>query len=105
MKRRLDLAIALIHDPAFLILDEPTTGLDPVVQTAIWDLISSINRRGKTILVSTHHLEYLETRCNKVGILHEGYMLAVGSPRELMHQYHVKTLNGMFEAVVRGVER
>lgn len=105
MKRRLDLAIALVHDPDFLILDEPTTGLDPLVQTAIWDLISHINKLGKTILVSTHHLEYIEQRCNKVGILHNGYMVAMDSPTALMSQYHTSSLNDVFREVIHGVER
>lgn len=103
MKRRLDLAISLIHDPAILILDEPTTGLDPVVQTSIWNLIHAINRSGKTILVSTHHLEYLEKRCTQVGVLHNGYMVAVASPQQLMKQHGVTTLNDAFSSLVKEV--
>lgn len=72
MKRRLDFAIALIHDPEILILDEPTTGLDPIIRQSIWDLIAHINKQGKTIIVSSHLLDFIEDKCKKIAVLKRG---------------------------------
>ncbi|MBI3033190.1 ABC transporter ATP-binding protein [Candidatus Woesearchaeota archaeon] len=72
MKRRLDFAIALIHDPEILILDEPTTGLDPIIRQSIWDLIEEINKQGKTIIVSSHLLDFIEDKCKKIAVLKRG---------------------------------
>ena len=72
MKRRLDFAISLIHDPEILILDEPTTGLDPMMRKSIWDLIEKIHKEGKTVIVSSHLLDFIEDKCNKIGMLSKG---------------------------------
>ncbi len=72
MKRRLDFAIALIHDPEIIILDEPTTGLDPIMRQNIWNLIEQINKQGKTIIVCSHLLDFIEDKCKKIAVLKKG---------------------------------
>jgi ABC-2 type transport system ATP-binding protein len=82
-QRRVEIAKALLHRPQVLLLDEPTTGLDPGVRLEIWDLLSELRRKeGLTILISTHLLEEAE-RCDRVAILHHGRVVAVGAPAEL----------------------
>jgi ABC-2 type transport system ATP-binding protein len=82
-QRRVELAKALLHRPQVLLLDEPTTGLDPGVRLEIWELLAELRRReGLTILISTHLLEEAE-RCGRVAILHRGQIVALGAPAEL----------------------
>ncbi|MBM9595468.1 ABC transporter ATP-binding protein [Roseitranquillus sediminis] len=83
MKRRLELARALLHDPRLLILDEPTIGLDPQGRLNLWERISSLRANGMTVLMTTHNLPEAET-CDRVGILDRGKLIAVGSPGELI---------------------
>ncbi len=71
-KRRLDFAISLLHDPQVLILDEPTTGLDPLLVEQFWDVVSSVKKNGKTIIVSSHILSELEENCDRVAIMDLG---------------------------------
>lgn len=72
MKRRLDFAISMIHDPKILILDEPTTGLDPILVEQFWKIIKRVAKKGKTILVISHIFPELEANCNRACILHKG---------------------------------
>jgi ABC-2 type transport system ATP-binding protein len=72
MKRRLDIACALIHNPPVLILDEPTADLDPVLRSHIWEVIKRINARGTTVILSSHHLNELDTLCSRIGIIKDG---------------------------------
>ena len=102
MKRRLDFAISLIHDPDILILDEPTTGLDPVIRKNIWDLILSINKQGKTIIVSSHLLDYIQSHCNKICLLNKG-KTSVYSIRSLAKKYPRMGLNQVFVRLVKDV--
>ena len=82
-QRRVEIAKALLHRPQVLLLDEPTTGLDPGVRLEIWDLLATLRRNeGLTILISTHLLEEAE-RCDRVAILHQGKIVAVGPPADL----------------------
>jgi ABC-2 type transport system ATP-binding protein len=74
MKRRLDFAISLLHDPELLILDEPTTGLDPLLVEQFWHIVSDIRKRGKTILVISHIFSEIQENCNRIGILNKGRM-------------------------------
>jgi ABC-2 type transport system ATP-binding protein len=74
MKRRLDFAISLIHDPELLILDEPTTGLDPILVNEFWEIIRSINKQGKTILVISHIFPEIKQNCNRACILNKGFI-------------------------------
>ena len=84
MKRRLDLAAALIHNPEVLFLDEPTTGLDPVSRTRIWEEVRSINRElGVTIFLTTQYLEEADALADRVGIINRGTLAAQGTPEEL----------------------
>jgi len=71
-KRRLDVALSLVHDPSILILDEPTTGLDPILVEEFWELIARMRKDGKTVLVVTHHLDDVERHCSKAIFLKEG---------------------------------
>jgi ABC-2 type transport system ATP-binding protein len=72
MKRRLDFALSLIHDPMILILDEPTTGLDPLLVESFWHLVDEMRTKGKTVIVVTHHLEDVKAHCTRAVILKDG---------------------------------
>ncbi|MFH1276454.1 MAG: ABC transporter ATP-binding protein [Candidatus Woesearchaeota archaeon] len=78
MKRRLDLALAMIHDPKVLVLDEPTTGLDIILNENIWDLILAIHKSGKTIIVSSHNLVEIEKYCTNVALVSHGKIVPSG---------------------------
>ncbi len=84
MRRRLTLARALINNPDVLILDEPTTGLDPQARHLIWDRLRSLLTRGKTILLTTHFMEEAERLCHRLCIIEEGRKIAEGAPSELV---------------------
>jgi ABC-2 type transport system ATP-binding protein len=83
MKRRLDLASALVHDPRVLFLDEPTTGLDPVSRKAIWEEVAKLNREGTTVFLTTQYLEEADRLANRVGIIDHGDIVAEGTPGSL----------------------
>lgn len=83
MQRRLNLAIALIHSPKLLILDEPTTGLDLEARYDLWELIQTLQGDGMTILLTTHFLEEAQRLCHRIGILKQGQLLAQGTLDEL----------------------
>jgi ABC-2 type transport system ATP-binding protein len=83
MQRRLSLAIALIHQPEFLILDEPTTGLDLEARYDVWEWIRQQQQEGITILLTTHLLDEAERLCQRIGILKQGRLLAQGTLEEL----------------------
>lgn len=87
MERRLDIACALMHDPAVLILDEPTADLDPILRNHIYDLIKKINSKNTTIVLASHHLSDIETVCDRIAILHKGTIIAVGSPDQIKDKY------------------
>jgi lipooligosaccharide transport system ATP-binding protein len=84
MKRRLTLARALINDPEFLVLDEPTTGLDPQARHLIWDRLKELTRRGVTILITTHFMDEAERLCTHLAVMDAGTRIALGTPRELI---------------------
>jgi ABC-2 type transport system ATP-binding protein len=84
MKRRLDLALALIHDPSILFLDEPTTGLDPQSRTALWEEVGRLAREeGVTVFLTTQYLEEADVLADRVGIIDHGHIVAEGTPNEL----------------------
>jgi ABC-2 type transport system ATP-binding protein len=83
MQRRLNIAVALVHQPKLVILDEPTTGLDIEARYEIWELIRQLKNQGITILLTTHFLDEAERLCNKIGILKNGQILAEGSLEQL----------------------
>jgi ABC-2 type transport system ATP-binding protein len=83
MKRRLDLAAALIHNPEVVFLDEPTTGLDPMSRARVWEEVRSLNREGITIFLTTQYLEEADALAHRVGIIDHGRIIAEGAPAEL----------------------
>jgi ABC-2 type transport system ATP-binding protein len=83
MRRRLDLASALVHQPRVLFLDEPTTGLDPVSRKAIWEEVAALNREGTTVFLTTQYLEEADQLANRVGIISGGRIVAEGTPASL----------------------
>jgi ABC-2 type transport system ATP-binding protein len=83
MRRRLDLASALVHEPIVLFLDEPTTGLDPVSRKAIWEEVQKLNAEGTTVFLTTQYLEEADQLADNVGIISEGRIVAEGTPRQL----------------------
>lgn len=87
MKRRLMIARALLNSPSLLILDEPTTGLDPQVRLAIWDKLRELRDRGLTILLSTHYMDEAEKLCDRLLIIDHGQILVSGTPRELIERH------------------
>jgi ABC-2 type transport system ATP-binding protein len=82
-QRRLDLGLALVGDPDLLFLDEPTTGFDPQARRRAWESISSLRSLGKTILLTTHYLDEAERLCDRVAVLRDGEIAAIGRPGEL----------------------
>ena len=83
-KQRLAMACALVGDPDFLFLDEPTTGLDPQARRQLWELIERFKLAGRTILLTTHYMDEAERLCERVGIMDHGKVIALGVPRELV---------------------
>jgi ABC-2 type transport system ATP-binding protein len=83
MKRRLNLAIGLVHNPKVVLLDEPTVGIDPQARNNILEIIRNIAKEGTTILFTTHHLEEAEALCDRLAIIDHGKILATGSVQEL----------------------
>ena len=84
MKRRFQIAKALVHDPKILILDEPTAGVDVELRHELWDYFSDLHKEGKTILLTTHYIEEAELLCDKVAIIDSGKVISKGSPKELI---------------------
>ena len=84
-KQRLALAMALVNDPIVVFLDEPTAGLDPQVRREIYDIIEELKRDKKTVLLTTHYIEEAERLCDRVAIVDQGRVIALGTPRDLKH--------------------
>ncbi|NJR67176.1 MAG: ABC transporter ATP-binding protein, partial [Leptolyngbyaceae cyanobacterium CRU_2_3] len=83
MKRRLQIARALLHQPQILFLDEPTVGLDPQTRRRLWEIIKGLNQQGMTILLTTHYMEEVEYLCNRIGIMDNGKLIELGTLQEL----------------------
>ena len=86
MKRRYQLAKALVHDPEIIILDEPTAGVEVELRHELWDYLRTLHRDGKTILLTTHYIEEAELLCERVAIINKGKIIKDGSPNELTKQ-------------------
>lgn len=85
-QQRFALAASLVNAPELVILDEPTTGLDPVSRRDLWALVSQVRERGATVIVTTHYLEEAEEHCDRLAIINHGRLLASGAPRELINR-------------------
>jgi ABC-2 type transport system ATP-binding protein len=83
-RQRLAVACALVGDPDLLLLDEPTTGLDPQSRRQLWELIRAFRAQGRTVLLTTHYMDEAERLCDQVAVVDHGRVIALGSPRELI---------------------
>jgi lipooligosaccharide transport system ATP-binding protein len=90
MKRRLTIARALVSDPDILMLDEPTTGLDPQARHILWDRLFRLKEKGVTLLITTHHMDEAEQLCDRLIVMDKGEIMAEGSPAELIKKYSTK---------------
>jgi lipooligosaccharide transport system ATP-binding protein len=96
MKRRLLIARALVNRPELVVLDEPTTGLDPQARIAVWGLLDRLRSEGVTLLVTTHYMEEAERICDRLVIMDRGRIVTEGPPAELLERYGEQTLEGVF---------
>jgi len=107
MAQRLKIARALMHDPAILFLDEPTTGLDPQARRAIWDLLSELNAKGQTIFLTTHYMDEADQLCQRIAIMDKGKILEMGTPAKLkagvpggyLIELHVQSADGAIDSL------
>jgi lipooligosaccharide transport system ATP-binding protein len=90
MKRRLTIARALVNEPDLLILDEPTTGLDPQARHALWDRLYRLKQRGVTLIITTHYMDEAEQLCDRLVVMDQAKIAAEGSPRELIAHYSTR---------------
>ena len=86
MKRRLLIARAMMHSPKILILDEPTAGVDLELRHQLWDYLRKINREGMTVVLTTHYIEEAEKLCSRIGVIHEGKIVAMDSTDKLIRK-------------------
>ncbi len=91
LKQRVGVAISLVNDPDIIFLDEPTTGLDPKARREVWQVISNLRNRGKTVFLTTHYMEEAEHLADHIAIIHKGKIIAEGSLSNLIEQYGEKT--------------
>jgi len=118
MKRRLTIARALINDPDLMLLDEPTTGLDPQARHALWDRLYRLKQQGVTLVLTTHYMDEAEQLCDRLVVMDKARIVAEGSPRELIERYStrevtelrfapgiVETLDGQLDGIAQRVER
>ncbi len=110
MQRRLDIACALVHDPKILIMDEPTADLDPILMHHIWNLIRKINKKGTTVILSSHNLTKLESLCDRIAILHNKNIVSVGKPDELKNGFshseeiEIKSYPGKYDKLMKKIK-
>jgi ABC-2 type transport system ATP-binding protein len=103
MRKRLDLASALVHEPKLLFLDEPTTGLDPQSRAALWEYLETINReKGVTIFLTTQYMEEADRLCQRISIIDHGHLIGGGTPRELKAALGGETIEFTFEPPADG---
>lgn len=105
MKQKVSIARTIVHDPPCLILDEPTTGLDVLTSKVIVDFIHHARETGKCIIFSTHIMSEAERLCDRIAIIHQGNILAVGTIEELKESVHANTLEDMFINMVNQTDQ
>ncbi len=118
MKRRLTIARSLINEPTVLLLDEPTTGLDPQARHLLWDRLYRLKQRGVTLVLTTHYMDEAEQLCDRLVVMDKARIVAEGSPRELIERYSTRevtelrfaagvaeTLDGQLDGIAQRVER
>jgi lipooligosaccharide transport system ATP-binding protein len=118
MKRRLTIARSLINEPTLLLLDEPTTGLDPQARHLLWDRLYRLKQRGVTLVLTTHYMDEAEQLCDRLVVMDKAKIVAEGSPRELIDRYSTRevtelrfppgvaeTLDGQLDGIAQRVER
>jgi lipooligosaccharide transport system ATP-binding protein len=118
MKRRLTIARSLINEPTVLLLDEPTTGLDPQARHLLWDRLYRLKQRGVTLVLTTHYMDEAEQLCDRLVVMDKAKIVAEGSPRGLIEQYSTRevaelrfapgiaeTLDGQLEGIAQRVEQ
>jgi len=96
MKRRLLIARALVNRPSLVVLDEPTTGLDPQARRAVWELLGALRSDGVTLIVTTHYMEEAQRICDRLVIMDLGRIVTEGSPDELLERHEESTLENVF---------
>ena len=96
MKRRINLIMALVHEPEIAFLDEPTVAMDPQSRHAVWDFIRELKKQNKTIILTTHYMEEAEELCDRVGIIDHGKMIALGPPNQLKEKFGARNLEEVF---------
>ena len=101
MKQKTSIARTLVHDPAVMIFDEPTLGLDVMTSRAIVKFVRDCRDRGKTVIYSTHIMSEVEKLCDRVGIIHDGRLMAEGSPAELRDRFGEQDLEEVFVQIMR----
>jgi ABC-2 type transport system ATP-binding protein len=87
MKRRLQIARALLHQPSILFLDEPTVGLDPQTRRRLWEILRDLNKQGMTMLLTTHYMDEVEFLCDRIGIMDAGKLIELGTLQQLRQQH------------------
>jgi ABC-2 type transport system ATP-binding protein len=92
LKQRLGIAVALVNDPEMIFLDEPTSGLDPKARHGVWHLIDGLHKKGKTVFLTTHYMEEAEILADRVGIIHNGTIVALDSPASLISEHGTRNL-------------
>jgi len=118
MKRRLTIGRALINEPDLLLLDEPTTGLDPQARHLLWDRLYRLKQRGVTLVLTTHYMDEAEQLCDRLVVMDKARIVAEGSPRELIERYSTRdvtelrfpvgvqeTLDGELDGLAQRIER
>lgn len=100
MKRRLNMAIALMHSPKILILDEPEAGVDPMSRVTLWEVVKDVKSKGTTILLVTHNLIETETLADRIIILDQGKVIFEDSPKHLKAKYKEKSIENAFKRAV-----
>jgi ABC-2 type transport system ATP-binding protein len=103
MKKRLNIACSIVHDPKIIFLDEPTVGLDPIVRKDIWVLIEALHSKGKTIIITSHYMDEIERLCHRVAVMYSTRLVASGTPAELKAKYKLRQMEDVFAEVAKQV--